>query len=92
MRILKARLRPPELACIWGRKSTILQLLNSRWREIRNCWNIQIPPDLVVKLQPTDIIDIILYLIKRPNGFHMACRALIMASATPADDVPSRST
>jgi hypothetical protein len=23
MRILKARLRPPELACIWGRKSTI---------------------------------------------------------------------
>jgi hypothetical protein len=29
MRILKARLRPPELACIWGRKSTILQLSNS---------------------------------------------------------------
>jgi hypothetical protein len=27
----------------------------------------------VVKLQPTDIIDIILYPIKRPNSVHMAC-------------------
>src|SRR5262249_28875546 len=34
----------------------------------------QIPPDLVVKSQPTDIIDIILCPIKRPNGVYMACR------------------
>src|SRR5207249_9196311 len=33
----------------------------------------QIPPDLVVKSQPTDIIDIILYPIKRPHGIHRAC-------------------
>src|SRR5690242_7986515 len=34
---------------------------------------IQIPPDLVVKSQATDIIDIILQLIRRPNSVHMAC-------------------
>src|SRR5262245_12566636 len=34
---------------------------------------LQIPPDLVVKSQPTDIIDIILCPIKRPNGVYMAC-------------------
>ena len=34
----------------------------------------QIPPDLVVKSQTTDIIDIILQLIRRPNGVHRACR------------------
>src|SRR5207249_8299558 len=33
----------------------------------------QIPPDLVVKSQPTDIIDIILYPIKRPHGINRAC-------------------
>ena len=31
-------------------------------------------PDLVVKLQATDIIDIILQLIRRLNGVHRACR------------------
>jgi len=34
----------------------------------------QIPPDLVVKSQVTDIIDIILQLIRRPNGVHRAWR------------------
>ena len=34
----------------------------------------QIPPDLVVKPQVTDIIDIILPLIRRPNGVYRACR------------------
>jgi hypothetical protein len=33
----------------------------------------QIPPDLVVKSQPADIMDIILEPIKHPNGVHMAC-------------------
>src|SRR5712691_4710314 len=36
--------------------------------------NIQIPSDLVVKSQLIDIIDVILQLIKRPNGVQMACR------------------
>ena len=36
--------------------------------------NFQIPPDLVVKSQVTDIIDIILQLIGRLNGVHRACR------------------
>src|SRR5438067_4196333 len=35
---------------------------------------LQIPPDLVVKSQVTDIIDIILQLIRRPNGVHRAWR------------------
>ena len=34
----------------------------------------QIPPDLVVKSQATDIIDIILQLIRYPDGVHRACR------------------
>ena len=34
----------------------------------------QIPPDLVVKSQATDIIDILLQLIRRLNGVHRACR------------------
>src|SRR6266851_10219331 len=34
----------------------------------------QIPPDLVVKLQVADIIDIILQLIRSPNGVYRACR------------------
>jgi hypothetical protein len=36
-------------------------------------WPWQIPPDLVVKSQPTDIIDPLLELIKRQNGVHMTC-------------------
>ena len=35
----------------------------------------QIPPDLVVKSQPTDIVDIVLQLIRRPNGAHRACHS-----------------
>jgi hypothetical protein len=33
----------------------------------------QISPDLVVKSQPTEFIDIIPYPIKLQNGVHMAC-------------------
>jgi len=33
----------------------------------------QIPSDLVVKSQGTDIIDLILQLIRHPNGAHRAC-------------------
>src|SRR5438105_13310221 len=36
--------------------------------------NWQIPPDLVVKSQATDIIDIVLQLIRRANGVHRAWR------------------
>jgi hypothetical protein len=32
------------------------------------CDNFQIPPDFVVKSQPTDFVDIVLHLIKRPHG------------------------
>src|SRR5438067_12350615 len=39
-----------------------------------SCWT-QIPPDLVVKSQPTDIVDIVLQLIRRPNGAHRACHS-----------------
>src|SRR5205823_11698748 len=35
----------------------------------------QIPPDLVVKSQPADIVDIVLQLIRRPNGAHRACHS-----------------
>ena len=35
---------------------------------------VHIPTDLVVKSQPTDIIDIILCPIKRPNSVYIACR------------------
>jgi hypothetical protein len=34
----------------------------------------QIPSDLVVKSQATDIIDLILQLIRHPNGVHRPCR------------------
>src|SRR5436309_8282797 len=37
--------------------------------------NFQIPPDLVVKSQPTDIVAIVLQLIRRPNGAHRACHS-----------------
>src|SRR5439155_16266351 len=37
--------------------------------------NSQIPPDFVVKSQPTDIVDIVLQLIRRPNGAHRACHS-----------------
>src|SRR5439155_4930225 len=37
--------------------------------------NSQIHPDLVVKSQPTDIVDIVLQLIRRPNGAHRACHS-----------------
>jgi hypothetical protein len=40
---------------------------------VREYRKIQIPPDLVVKLQLTDITDIILCPIKRPNSVHVAC-------------------
>ena len=43
MRILKARLRPPELACIWGRKSTILQLSNSSDNHLLFHYPLQVP-------------------------------------------------
>jgi len=33
-----------------------------------------IPPNLVVKSQPTDIVDIILQLIRLPNGVYRTCR------------------
>src|SRR5437867_13100362 len=39
-----------------------------------SCWT-QIPPDLVVKSQPTDIVAIVLQLIRRPNGAHRACHS-----------------
>jgi hypothetical protein len=35
---------------------------------------LQIPSDSVVKLQATDIIDLILQLIRYPNGVHRSCR------------------
>src|SRR5215813_4437419 len=38
-----------------------------------DCTDTPIPPDLVVKSQATDIIDIILRLVRRPNGVYMAC-------------------
>src|SRR5262247_620502 len=34
----------------------------------------QIPSDLVVKSQATDIIDLILQLIRHQNGVHRSCR------------------
>src|SRR5215471_20676310 len=33
----------------------------------------QIPSDLVVKSQATDIIDLLLQLIRHPNGVHRSC-------------------
>ena len=36
--------------------------------------NSQIPSDLVVKSQGTDIIGLILQLIRRPNSPHRVCR------------------
>jgi len=35
--------------------------------------NCQIPSDLVVKSQVTDIIDLLLQLIRHPNGVHRSC-------------------
>src|SRR6266446_4420926 len=35
---------------------------------------IHVPPNLVVKSQVTDIVGIILQLIRRPNGVHRTCR------------------
>src|SRR5207245_6387747 len=43
--------------------------------DLENCRSVQIPPDLVVKSQPTDIVDIVLQLIRRPNGAHRACHS-----------------
>src|SRR5689334_21409858 len=47
------------------------------------------PSDLVVESQATDIIDVILQLIRHPNGVHRACRhrksrgALLSPSEVP---------
>jgi hypothetical protein len=46
----------------------------------------QIPSDLVVKSQATDIIDLILQLIRHQNGVHRSCR-----SRTPRGAVLSTS-
>ena len=35
--------------------------------------NFQIPSDLVVKSQATDIIDLLLQLARHPNGVHRSC-------------------
>jgi len=35
--------------------------------------NYQIPSDLVVKSQVTDIIDLLLQLVRHPNGVHRSC-------------------
>src|SRR5262245_47193387 len=39
-----------------------------------NSGKFQIPSDLVVKSQASDIIDLILQLVGHPNGVHRPCR------------------
>src|SRR5215471_13006062 len=48
------------------------------------CGIFQIPSDLVVKSQGTDIIDLILQLIGHSNGVHRACHHRV-AYPRPAD-------
>ena len=42
-------------------------------KRLHRIGKFQIPSDLVVKSQGTDIIDLILQLIGHPNGVHRAC-------------------
>jgi hypothetical protein len=48
--------------------------MNLVWTDLDIKKNTQILPDLVVKSQITDIIDIILQLIRYADGVHRACR------------------
>ena len=43
-------------------------------RTLASCRPSQIPPDVVIKPQPADIVGIILPLMKRPNSLHLARR------------------
>jgi hypothetical protein len=53
-------------------QTRINKMFSDKGKRSKCSWEFQIPPDLVVKLQPTDIIDIILCLIKRLHGAYMA--------------------